>query len=69
MNTTVYILLAAAVILLTAGIISIYAGKTVGLYGVIETRSSIFYWIIVATYMGLGLMCLFFIFHILFKSP
>lgn len=68
MNSTIYILLAAAVILLSAGIVSIYAGKTIGLYGAIETRSSIFYWIIVVTYMGLGLMCILMIFRILFRS-
>lgn len=68
MNSTIYILIAAAVILLTAGIASIYAGKTIGIYGAMETRSSIFYWFIVVTYLGLGLMCVFVILRILFRS-
>jgi hypothetical protein len=47
-------LIAIGVALLAAGVVSLILGKTIGLYGVIETRGSVFYWIIVSTYFGLG---------------
>ena len=52
-------LLLAGFILLAAGIISLLMGKTIGLYGVVETRQSIFYWIIVIVYLVLGGLCWF----------
>ena len=58
LNTTL-IFIVAGVLLLLAGALSLFYGKTIGLYGIIETRASIFYWIIVASYLGLGLGCLF----------
>ena len=51
--------LIAAIGLLAAGIASLLAGKTIGLYGVIETRASAFYWIILATYLTLGAFSLY----------
>ena len=59
MPSIALIYLAAAILLLTAGIASLIAGKTIGLYGMIEPRSSIFFWVIVVTYLGLGAMSLF----------
>lgn len=53
-----YVYLIAGVVLLAAGIVSLILGKTIGLYGVVETRASIFYWIIVVVYIGLGGLCL-----------
>jgi hypothetical protein len=44
----------AGIVLAALGAWSLWAGKTIGLYGVIETRTSPFYWIIVLTYLGLG---------------
>ena len=58
LNTTL-IFIVAGVLLLLAGALSLFYGKTIGLYGIIETRASIFYWIIVASYLVLGLGCLF----------
>ena len=55
--STGFTLLIAAAVLLGAGAWSLLAGKTIGLYGVIEPRGSIFYWIIVTSYLGLGTLC------------
>lgn len=57
------LLAVAGVVLLTACAFSLWSGKTIGLYGVTETRASVFYWIILATYGGLGLLCLVFAFR------
>lgn len=63
----VFILLAAGLALLGACVLSLWTGKTVGLYGVIETRASVFYWLIVVTYGGLGVLCLIFAFRALWR--
>ena len=47
--------------------VSLWQGKTIGLYGIIETRTSAFYWIIVVTYGGLGVLCLIFAVRTLFR--
>jgi hypothetical protein len=60
-----FVFFPAALLLLTACVVSLWAGKTVGLYGIIETRTSIFYWIIVVTYGGLGILSLIFAFRTL----
>lgn len=49
-------LFASGLILLAACGVSLWAGKTVGPYGVMETRASVFYWLIVGTYGGLGVL-------------
>jgi hypothetical protein len=54
----VLVLLGAGLVLVTACAVSLWRGKTIGLYGVIETPVSIFYWIIVITYGVLGVLCL-----------
>ncbi len=54
------VLIAAGLVLLAACGLSLWSGKTIGLYGVMETRASVFYWLIVATYGVLGVLCLFF---------
>ena len=51
------VLLIATLVLLTACGVSLWAGKTIGLYGMTETRASVFYWIIVASYGALGGLC------------
>jgi succinate dehydrogenase/fumarate reductase cytochrome b subunit len=53
--STFLIFIIAGVVLLGFGIWSLLAGKTIGLYGIIETRSSPFYWIIVIVLLGLGI--------------
>lgn len=60
MNSPMVILFVAAVVLLTACGLSLWRGKTIGLYGSIEPRTSLFYWLIVVTYGGLGTLCLIF---------
>jgi uncharacterized membrane-anchored protein len=55
---SVFVLLIASVVLLTACALSLWSGKTIGLYGIVETRTSVFYWLIVVTYGGLGVLCL-----------
>ena len=57
---SVILLVTAGVVLLTACALSLWNGKTVGLYGAIETSTSLFYWVIVVTYGGLGGLCLLF---------
>lgn len=54
----VLVFLIAAVVLLTACALSLWSGKTIGLYGIVETRASVFYWLTVVTYAGLGVLCL-----------
>ena len=63
-----YFLLLLGVLLLAAGAASLYFGKTIGLYGVMETRASVFYWIIVITYLGLGGGCLFSAIRLILRS-
>jgi len=58
MANSALIILFAGIVLLLAGALSLFFGKTIGLYGVIENRASIFYWIIVVTYLVLGSLCL-----------
>lgn len=48
------VLIGAGIILIALGGWSLWAGKTIGLYGMVETRSSPFYWIIVAVLFSLG---------------
>jgi hypothetical protein len=50
------VLLIAALALLTACGVSLWTGKTIGLYGMTETRTSVFYWIIIATYGAVGVL-------------
>lgn len=64
---SVFVLLIAGVVLLTACGLSLWRGKTVGLYGVIEPRTSVFYWLIVATYGALGMLCLIFAVRMLWR--
>jgi hypothetical protein len=59
--------MAAGVALLALCVLSIWHGKTVGLYGAFETPSSIFYWIIVVTYAGVGALSLVFAFKLLWR--
>jgi hypothetical protein len=61
------VLLAPGLALLTACILSLLSGKTFGLYGVTETRSSVFYWLIVVTYGGLALLCFVFALRALWR--
>jgi hypothetical protein len=49
-----FILIVAGFVLLGLGIWSLWAGKTIGLYGIVESRSSIFFWIIVLAYFVIG---------------
>jgi len=63
----VLVLLIASVALLTACAFSLWTGKTVGLYGMIETRASVFYWLIVLTYGGLGVLSLTFAVRMLLR--
>lgn len=56
----VVILLATGVLCLAAAGISLRRGRTIGLYGVLESRGSVFYWILVGTYTLLGVLSLFF---------
>ena len=65
--TAILILVAAGILLLTACAASLWTGKTVGLFGVTETRASLFYWIIVVTYGGLGVLCLTFCMRLLIR--
>lgn len=51
---TAFAFLALGLALLVACGLSLWSGKTPGLYGAIETRASVFYWLIVATYGVLG---------------
>ena len=46
---------------------SLWNGKTVGLYGTLETLSSVFYWLIVVTYGGLGVLSVVFAFKMLWR--
>ncbi len=46
----------AGLVLFGFGLWSLLAGKTIGLYGIIETRSSPFYWIMVIVLLGLGII-------------
>ena len=66
-TTAVLILVAAGVLLLVACAASLWSGKTVGLYGVTESRSTPFYWILVVTYGGLGVLCLLFALRVAFR--
>jgi uncharacterized membrane protein YidH (DUF202 family) len=52
--------LAAGLVLLTLAALSLWYRTTVGPYGTMETRSSVFYWIIVTSYGGLGLLSVIF---------
>jgi hypothetical protein len=48
------ILIFAGIIFILFGIWSLWAGKTIGLYGIVESRSSLFFWIIVLAYFVIG---------------
>lgn len=61
------VLAVAALVLLTACGLSLWSGKTIGLYGVTEARTSAFYWIIVTTYGGLGALCVLFALRLLLR--
>ncbi|OGZ33659.1 MAG: hypothetical protein A2Y98_01865 [Candidatus Portnoybacteria bacterium RBG_19FT_COMBO_36_7] len=63
-----YIYIIAGLILLGIGIWSLAAGKTIGLYGMIESRSSPFYWIITIVCLGLGILNIVLGFRIFFKD-
>jgi hypothetical protein len=65
--TALAVLVVAGIVLLVLCAVSIWSGRTVGLYGAMETRASIFYWIIVITYGGLGALCLFFALQMLMR--
>lgn len=54
------ILLVAAIVLLGAAGLSLWRGRTPGLYGVMEPRTSAFFWIIVGAYLLLGGLSLIF---------
>ena len=54
--STSFFFIIAGLVLLGFGIWSLLAGKTIGLYGIIETRSSPFYWIILIVLLGLGIL-------------
>jgi hypothetical protein len=58
--TTAFAFLAFGIVLLVAFAASLWTGRTIGLYGAIETRSSIFYWIVLLTYGGLGVLSVLF---------
>ena len=59
MGNLIFVFLFAGVFLLFLSGLSLYLGKTIGLYGTIEDQSSIFYWIIITTYLALGFGSLF----------
>ena len=48
------------VVLLALCALSLWHGRTIGLYGVVETRATIFYWMLVAAYGGLGALSVIF---------
>lgn len=52
--------LSAGLVLLALCALSLWNGKTVGPYATIETPASVFYWIIVVTYGGLGALSIVF---------
>jgi hypothetical protein len=64
---SVFVLLIAGVLLLTACGLSLWRGKTIGLYGVIEPRTSVFYWLIVLFYGVLGILCVIFVVRLLLR--
>ena len=51
-----FVFIVSGFLFIAFGVWSLWAGKTIGLYGVIETRSSPFYWIIVIVCIALGVM-------------
>ena len=54
------VLLVAGLVLLAACGLSLWRGATIGLYGIIEPRTSVFYWLIVGTYGLLGVLSMVF---------
>ena len=64
---TAGVLLVAGLVLLTAGGLSLWRGKTIGLYGAVEPRTSVFYWNIVGAYGVLGVLSLVFAIRTLWR--
>ena len=54
------VLLVAGVLLLAVCGLSLWRGKTIGPYGIVEPQTSVFYWLIVAAYGALGALSLVF---------
>ena len=65
MNPVLVLTIAAVVLLALCGL-SLWSGRTIGLYGVTELPTGPFYWIIVATYGALGGLCVLFAVRLMF---